>query len=198
MTCFRSLFVIVAAVLFFTVGQANAGLVVTDAANDSTGPASTDILNVAINNNASAYDVSMTLAAAPDNVLTGFYGVLFSTSPTISTSTGSVYATMPNNLTAVKLYDYFAFGGVTPTVSANTLTWHVTGLSGANNDASLYALLSSGSYSFTGITGMMTNPSTYDTTDTKTVTPIPGAVWLFGTGLLGLIGLRRRTQATNA
>ncbi len=30
---------------------------------------------------------------------------------------------------------------------------------------------------------------------TLTTIPVPGAVWLFGTGLLGLIGLARRKKA---
>ncbi|WP_426991129.1 PEP-CTERM sorting domain-containing protein [Methylomonas sp. CM2] len=33
-----------------------------------------------------------------------------------------------------------------------------------------------------------------DVTSTPAV-PVPGAVWLFGTGLLGLLGLKRRGRA---
>jgi hypothetical protein len=34
----------------------------------------------------------------------------------------------------------------------------------------------------------------YAVDNISTATPIPGAVWLLGSGLLGLIGLRRRTR----
>lgn len=38
-------------------------------------------------------------------------------------------------------------------------------------------------------------PDWADDSDVGTPTPIPGAAWLFGTGLLGLVGLRRKVRA---
>jgi len=43
--------------------------------------------------------------------------------------------------------------------------------------------------------GGLYNVTIYDYTNTAvTPTPIPGAVWLLGSGLLGLVGLKRRMR----
>ena len=55
---------------------------------------------------------------------------------------------------------------------------------------------------FTSVTlglGALANPSANNTftVDTlrRTAVPIPAAVWLFGSGLIGLIGMSRRNKA---
>ena len=46
-----------------------------------------------------------------------------------------------------------------------------------------------------GTFGSNTGPIDYTMTFETTVVPVPAAVWLFGSGLLGLIGVARRKKA---
>ncbi|MCK4822507.1 DUF4465 domain-containing protein, partial [bacterium] len=68
--------------------------------------------------------------------------------------------------------------------------WTWLDLSGFGNDViGLQFALSS---SDVGQWGM--NTPAYFALDDVTTVPIPGAVWLLGSGLLGLIGIRRKTS----
>jgi len=44
-------------------------------------------------------------------------------------------------------------------------------------------------------TSAATNGTTYDVGASNSVTPIPGAAWLLGSGIFGLVGLKRRSKA---
>ena len=49
--------------------------------------------------------------------------------------------------------------------------------------------------SFFGLAGKPSVPSQYGIEISQVVVPVPAAVWLFGSGLLGLIGIARRKKA---
>jgi hypothetical protein len=72
----------------------------------------------------------------------------------------------------------------------------------ANFDEILDAWLNETPYSGVGGLGISyldvevcINPDCNGTIDTWGLVPIPGAVWLFGSGLIGLIGIARRRKA---
>ena len=53
-----------------------------------------------------------------------------------------------------------------------------------------YSLVASDNYSQSGT--ISANPITWLLVRDTTVVPVPAAAWLFGSGLLGLVGLARR------
>ncbi len=82
-------------------------------------------------------------------------------------------------------YDYFAQGGLTETISGISMDYET-------GDAFLVgqAMVDDPGHAFNGLritVGMHGN-------DPVLVTPVPAAVWLFGSGLLALIGCARRKQ----
>jgi hypothetical protein len=112
----------------------------------------------------------------------------------------------------------YAAGGKSYTFTAGTTTTNVWGAQGTGNvggSTDLYGngILQAGTglggvVSLFGATGGGTtgNLETYDLTDNLTLSatgtlqsvapvPVPAAVWLFGSGLLGLIGVGRRRAA---
>jgi hypothetical protein len=89
---------------------------------------------------------------------------------------------LPDPSTASHVLDYFVWDDNTLLYSQR-ITWNGTGSGGDSNGFSYPILASDGStYTYNGTTG------TYDRA------PIPASVLLLGTGLLGLIGLRRKSR----
>ena len=60
--------------------------------------------------------------------------------------------------------------------------WHIHSYFNNNNNSFMY--------------GFITNGTTLTLTAQVATVPVPAAVWLFGSGLLGLIGISRRKKAT--
>jgi hypothetical protein len=108
--------------------------------------------------------------------------------PEYSLSTGPLTGTLgpftvelPDPSSTVHLLDYLVYRDDTLLYSQR-ITWNGTGSGGDHNGWSYPILASNGStYTYNGISG------SYDRA------PLPPSVALLGTGLLGLIGLRRRT-----
>ena len=82
----------------------------------------------------------------------------------------------------------------------------LTGLNVTTATESLGSLVKPGSFtfdaepgeyyvSFYGLAGKPTLISQYGIEISQVVVPVPAAVWLFGSGLLGLIGIARRKKA---
>ena len=89
---------------------------------------------------------------------------------------------LPNPSTTSHVLDYLVWRDNTLLYSQR-VTWNGTGSGGTYNGWSYPILVSDGStYSYNGTTG------TYDRA------PIPASLVLLGTGLLGLIGLRRKSR----
>ena len=82
----------------------------------------------------------------------------------------------------------------------------LTGLNVTTATESLGSLVKPGSFtfdaepgeyyvSFYGLAGKPPLPSNYGIEISQVVVPVPAAVWLFGSGLLGLVGIARRKKA---
>ena len=115
-----------------------------------------------------------TYTAATDGVSSGF-------TPVTGELTGSDLTLDLNSWTAYWNGTSFNQGasGVATTVDASgnfTASWTALVVGGAFNGQT-------GSWSITG------------TTDAPPAVPVPAAVWLFGSGLLGLVGVARRKKA---
>jgi hypothetical protein len=96
---------------------------------------------------------------------------------------------LDNKVTAA---DIVWFSGVNITTSGVTRFYdEIRGLSAMIVDG---LELVSADYSHWGFVGMSYTERgwTYSASETSAPTPIPGAVWLLGTGIMGLFGLRRK------
>jgi hypothetical protein len=101
----------------------------------------------------------------------------------------------------VEVVTFGALGGVNPNATVN-----LSNISYAGSNADLLALFNGGAgiqtltFQFGAVTSL-TDLFTVATSVTKTSysgsitpVPVPAAVWLFGSGLLGLVGIARRKQ----
>lgn len=180
--------------LMLTVSQAFAAPAQTWSINDTDAVAVTpnylDITNVTVAANGGNYDISMALNGDIGSATTGLelYQVNFGntestlfTDPTISTLAFKFKTSSPvfyaENLETNSEIPIVS-GNVSTVNNKSTLIWFVN-QSFLNDNMNYFA----GQTSFNGIVKDITPAST---------TPIPGAIWLLGSGIMGLVGLRRR------
>lgn len=122
---------------------------------------------------------------------------------TISDGTGGILAA---DLAWVDIFTFGVVGGINVGGSVNLSA--ITYTPGSSSDPDLQALANAGSgiqttsFQFpisTSLTDLFSgnNGTTTNTSFSGSITavPIPAAVWLFGSGLLGLVGIARRKKA---
>jgi hypothetical protein len=105
------------------------------------------------------------------------------------TNNGTDWTTLPSSLNVnggTKIF--LQSGGVSSTV----LMTYQAKLYPAEDNSPLYKTLIA---SFNGYTGGFSISTAEGTNGAISPVPLPGAVWLLGTGLIGLVGVRRRFQS---
>lgn len=181
---------------YFPVSSTNKFLVLGDQVGPNTGTANSGIFAFALPftlpNGAASLSVSFDWAFAGDDTSTaagvqdlftaGIAGSGFSISSPMSPTTTLLTQTSPNTtgFTGFNSNGQFnatiAFGSLPP-VAAGNLRYLVFGLSEHSNTATNSAL---------GIDNIKVS-----------AVPVPAAVWLFGSAILGLVGVGRRKKSVN-
>ena len=158
--------------------------IITDATGDSLASPNnggTDIWKLYYaNNGVNNYfrmDIAGTISTSDYANLYGI--VLNSSNPADPSSIGAVAFPLFGTLTMIP----YGSPGTDFLRTGSTLEWSIP-----NSELS-------GAFTFYGIT-LSTRAQGF-IADTTTATPIPGAAWLLGSGLVGLIGLKRRKGRTN-
>ena len=187
----------------FVYGDAFSGTMVTEANTDESaymdneiwGPDSYSSMSVGMDMSASAYAETFTANAIANNYANSVFDITFTTDETNDFFFGaeivdafgssSFYASLTNSMgeTLFDLYlsDGFMSPGELVTGGADTYNL-VVGMSAWNNLDTVPEYMDSNAW---GLMYFEVVP---------TVVPVPAAVWLFGSGLVGLIGLARRKR----
>lgn len=141
-----------------------------------------------------------------DNVIT--YGVDLGFDPALFTVTGSTYdvafadpgfscqgGACPGEgpgLATVSAGNFGGLGDLTAgSVATFTLTANAAGVSAITVDNSVTLATTSANFGFGAVPGVVGDSASIEVLG-GAVVPVPAAVWLFGSGLLGLVGVARR------
>jgi len=148
-----------------------------------------------------AASLNLTLQGTDFTDLVDGGGFTFSWDPAVLTYTGTVVADPPWDISSVSdasaalgVVDFVFLGQSVgfsgPTFPIATLSFDVIGANGAFTDITFADAF--GGWAGGGITF----PVTYVSGEvTVSAVPVPAAVWLFGSGLLGTFGVARRKKA---
>jgi hypothetical protein len=117
---------------------------------------------------------------------------LIKTTQALNTNSGGASSVFGTSAAAAGIFD-------TTTVSSNPATWYLAGgataVSGLGTPWNLYGVTGTGNgnvaLSLLGTASLSANGVTFAPEATTTV-PLPAAIWLLGSGLLGLAGVGRR------
>jgi hypothetical protein len=133
------------------------------------------------------------LSIRPSGVLDTWENLIKTTQALNTNAGGTNSSVFGTSTAAAGIFD-------TTTVSANPATWYLaggaTGVSGLGNAWNLYGVTGTTTgnvaLSILGTATLSANGVTFAATSSGTPVPLPAAIWLLGSGLLGLAGVGRR------